>query len=143
MPIETIIQTTHPLHKNPPEAVLELALLHAENHQINAYVTQSLLIKFGLNKHRMLRWHFDYFFWNFLIELHFSDKDMLTLWCHLASYEKGNGLNDSANYYYGCNLNQLNDEEIATVIVMTEAPLYYKAHPEKLKEDVWALLKMK
>ena len=138
--INAIINNTHRLHHTPPKAVYALATLSESNKRIKSYVAQSLLIEFRLNKHRMLRWHMEYALWNFLLGLHFEDKDVFVLWCHLSPFEKGRGLNNSANHHYGRNLDQLNNEELATIITIVKAPIFYKTHPIKLKKKVNTLL---
>ena len=140
--IEGIIKDAHPLHINPPEVVYDLAVISEGKSRIKSYVAQRLLNKFGKDKVRMMFWHPKYALWDFLIGLHFNEKDIFTLWCQLAPYKEGNGLNESANYHYKRDLNKLTIEEVASIIAIVEAPSFYETHPEELKERSKILLRL-
>jgi|GEM_PF-3457655 len=138
--IKDMLRMAHPLHKVPSKAVLDLISLSEGHNQIKNYVAQHLLARFELDNRQMLWWHIEYSLWTFLMSTHYSDHDIFTLWLELALYEEGCGLNNSANYHYGHNLNQLNPEELATVVTIARSPSLYKADPKKLKERVNILL---
>jgi membrane peptidoglycan carboxypeptidase len=56
-------------------------------------------------------------------------------------FENGKGLNESANFFYGRNIDHLNAEEITSIIARLKAPLYYKKNPQELEKRVKELLK--
>jgi len=137
--IESIIQGSHSFYKKPSKALLEIATI-TEGKRFKSYVAQMSLIRFGRNIHDMLKWHIEYALWVLLLGIHFDNDEIFTLWCYFAPYEKGTGLNESANFYYGRAIEQLNEKEIALIIAMIKAPSYYKDHPKKLEERVDELL---
>jgi len=140
--IQKIIDEANPLYRNPPQILLEVAILSETERRINSYVIQRLLNKFEKGKQRAWKWHFDYAMWSFLFPCHFSDIEMFSLWCELAPYENGEGLNESANFYYRRNIDQLNTKEVISIVAMVKAPAFYKTNPEKLKERVNDLMSM-
>jgi hypothetical protein len=133
--IESIIQGAHSFYKQPSKELLDIAML-TEGGRLKSYVAQMSLISFGRDKQRMLKWHTEYILWIFLFRVHFDDRDIFTLWCHFAPYEKGTGLNESANFYYGRGIDQLQLKEIVSIIARVKAPSYYKDHPKELEERV-------
>ena len=138
--IQKIIDEANPLYKNPPQALLKIANLSEGNKRINNYVVQRLLKIMKSNKQRAWEWHLDYAMWSFLFICHFNDTDKFALWCELAPYENGEGLNESSNFYYGRDINQLTIEELISIVAMVKAPAFYKTNPEKLKKRVNDLL---
>lgn len=140
--IQKIIDEANPLYKNPPQILLKIATLSETERRIDSYVIQRLLKKFEKDKQRAWEWHFDYAMWSFLFACHFSDSDRFSLWCKFAPYEKGEGLNESANFYYGRDIDQLNTKELISIVAIVKAPVFYKTNPEKLKERVNDLMSM-
>lgn len=140
--IQKIIDEANPLYKNPPQALLKIAELAEGNKRINTYVIQQLLKKMERDKQRAWKWHLDYAMWSFLFTRHFSDADRFALWCKFAPYENGKGLNESSNFYYGRDINQLTTEELISIVAIVKAPSFYKTNPEKLKKRVNDLLMM-
>lgn len=140
--IQKIIDEANPLYKNPPQPLLRIAGLAEGNKRINTYVVQRLLKKMEKDKQRAWKWHLNYAMWSFLFTCHFSDADRFALWCKFAPYEKGEGLNESSNFYYGRDINQLTTEELISIVAIVKAPTFYKTNPEKLKKRVNDLLMM-
>jgi hypothetical protein len=138
--IKTFIQNSHPLYKRPPKALHNIAILAEGKNGIRSHVVQSLLIQFGRNKQRMLNWHCDSLLWMLLMDLHFTEAENFALWCYFTPYEHGVGLHESANFYYGRNLDQLSLEEMTTVVARGRYPLVYQKYPEKLEKRVNDLL---
>jgi hypothetical protein len=138
--IKAMIQNSHPLYQHPPQALRDIATLAEGKKGVTRFVARSLLIKFERNKQRMLKWHIDYTLWTFFIEIHFTEVENFALWCSFAPYEHGVGLNESANFYYERDLDQLSFEELISLVVRVRAPSYYKQNPEKLEERVDDLL---
>jgi hypothetical protein len=138
--IEKQINGAHIFYKNKPKRVYDIAML-AENKRLNSYVVQVLLTNFDQNKNGMIKWHIEYFLWNLLLKIHFNDDEIFTLWCDMFPFENGKGLNESANFFYGRNIDHLNAEEITSIIARLKAPLYYKKNPQELEKRVKELLK--
>lgn len=88
----------------------------------------------------MLNWHRDYILWTFLMDIHFTEAENFARWCSFAPYEHGVGINESANFYYERDLDQLRIEELISLVVRGRDPSYYKQNPEKLEERVNDLL---
>ena len=134
--LDEIITQTHPLHRNPPETAYNLAVLSEGKERIKSYAAQILLCEFSLDKNEVLVWPLDYASWTILIGIIYNEKEIFTLWCHIAPYEEGRGLNRSAIYRYNKDLNQLSLEELATVIALVKAPIHFSKNSEKLNKRV-------
>lgn len=132
--LDKIITQTHPLHRNPPETAYNLAVLSEGKERIKSYAAQILLCDLGLNRNEILAWPLDYASWTILIGLIYNEKEIFTLWCHIAPYEQGRGLNGSAIHRYNKDLNQLSLEELATIIALVKAPLHFSKNPEELSK---------
>lgn len=105
------------------------------------WVARMLLLQFERHQRGNLRWHLESLLWSRLLSLHFSDNDILVLWCHFAPFEKGMGLNESANFVYGHDVNCLQSDELFALVARTRAPRYYAEHPEVFETRLQKLLK--
>lgn len=139
--VERILRNSIQLHKVPSKVVLDLVMLSEGHSQMEYYVAQKLLARSELNKVPMIWWHMEYSLWVFLMSAHYSSSNILTLWLEMAPYEDGSGLNNSANYHYGRNLDHLNPEQLATLITVAKNPLFYQANPKELDSRASALLR--
>jgi hypothetical protein len=132
--IEETLRNAHPLHKHPPKIVSDMVDLSEGRDRIKPYVARRLLARFELTPRRMLWRHTRCGLWAFLIGIHYSDQDILTFWLDLAPYKGGKGLNASANWHYGRNLDQLGTEEIARIITIVRSPSLYERDTKRLEE---------
>ena len=107
---------------------------------IRNWVARMLLLQFGRHQHGNLRWHLENVLWSRLLPLHFSDYDIVMLWCHFAPYENGVGLNESANFMYGRDVNSLQEEELLILVAKTRSPRYYAKHPEVFQKRLRPLI---
>jgi hypothetical protein len=136
-----ILRKTNQLYKEPPKALIKLVILSEGRNNLAPFVARKLLNEFGYSKPGMLVWHTRSMLWTILLYFHFNESERFAFWCHFARYEEGQGLNNSAQYHYGRNLDQLSDMELATLIVIARNPSLYKTNPIKLNERVTELLK--
>lgn len=132
--IQSYIQSAHPLEKSPPQALMNAALLVEGKNGIRNMISRKLLFQFGRNTQRMLTWHVEYALWSLLVGLYVPDNEEMTLWCSFLPYKHGMGINNSANFYYGRNIDQLRIEELMTLIVRSKAPFYFTQYPDELKK---------
>jgi hypothetical protein len=138
--IDAMLQDSHPLHKHPPEILSYLIDLSEGRDGIKFFVARRLLAKFEHTRHRALWWHITDGLWTFLVSIHYSDQDILTLWLDFAPYKGGLGLNASANWHYGRDLDRLSTEEIARIVTIARSPSLYERDQERLEKRARTLL---
>lgn len=102
-----------------------------------AYYTESLKGE----KEKIANWHLSTSLWFLASYMHFNDKEIFYLWVMYAPYEKGRGLQNSSEYYYGKKINELSIEEQITILAIPKAPTLYKLDSEKLKTRVKNIFK--
>lgn len=137
--IESIIRDTPSWYKQPSQELVDIAKF-IEGSKIKHFTVKTILVHFEKDRRGNLRWHVEGVLWRLLMELYFDDRDIFALWCHFFPYENGTGLNESARFYYGKDIDELNFKEIVSIIARVRSPGYYKIHPEKLEERINHLL---
>ena len=90
--IEEMLRNDHPLHKHSPKIISDMVDLSEGRDRIKAFVAMKVLGKFELSRQRALWWNTREIIWTFLIGIHYSNQDILTLWLDLAPYKEGKGL---------------------------------------------------
>lgn len=138
--IQKIVNNSNPIYKYKYNLLSKIATHCYGNEQINTYTAKILLITMKGDKQRAYKWLFNYIMWSFLIRAHYNDVDRFILWCELVPYEGGQGLNESANFHYGRNIEKLNIKELITIMAIIHSPNIYKSNPEKLLQRVDDLL---
>lgn len=138
--IHLIIINANQFHKKPPPALIEIAELSVGESRISSFVAQVLLQDLFKERKRSTRWKIDYYMLTLLLKIHFTYTDRFSLWCEFSPYEKGSGINNAANYYYGRDIDKLDVKELITIVTIARAPAYFKLYPEKLNNKVDNLL---
>lgn len=71
--------------------------------------------------------------WEQLVRLHLSQEEILGLYSTLIRNRQGQGLNAMSRHLFAKPLNELSDQEAATVIAYLWAPSIFERNPERLK----------
>lgn len=112
--------------------------------QVKNGLTKVITDKYGSNKtsqrSKQLKHHIRSGIWRILLDIKFSDDELIYLWCSYAPYINGHGLNNASIYQFGKDLKELSTREIIALIVNTRAPLSYQRNPSKLELKVNILL---
>lgn len=138
---QAILEETHPLHKNPPKQVVDLVVFFCGGEElIPSQVMRRLFYKRGYTHFDNLKGVFTWWFSTHLLNFHFNNKEILTLWCYFFPYEQGIGLNNAAKYYFNRDLDQLSDIEISQLLVIARNPSKYGNDPDELKRESAKLL---
>jgi len=74
--------------------------------------------------------------WNFMGNVQFDEKYILGLWVDCALYECGFGLNKASNIFYEKNLVQLNNKELASIVVMVRSPSKFKIGSDESEKRI-------
>ncbi len=140
--INTILTQAQRLDREPPELARRLAIVASGGWvQIKSYAVLSLRSKFGkAHGHSMLNWHINNALWVLLLPLHYNEQQIFGLWCSLVPNGYGCGLNEVAVMRYGKNLNALDLEQLATLIVLARSPVRFANRPDLLNEDAQRLI---
>ena len=72
--------------------------------------------------------------WELLIYMHFKDREIFTLWCYTLPYGKGRGVMGAAQELYQRDPDQLNTEELISLVVYGRYPGRFNKNPEDFQE---------
>ena len=67
---------------------------------------------------------------------HFSEDEILALYCHYLPYEEGIGLSKSAQFHFNKDISELSVDEILMLLAIGKSPSYFSPikNPDKAKE---------
>jgi membrane peptidoglycan carboxypeptidase len=80
-------------------------------------------------------WHFHSALWRLLLPLHFSKKERVAFYCHYLLFESGSGLTEASEFYFKKPPDQLDADELATIVAVGRAPKMNSPslHPDRLQ----------
>ncbi|THB68683.1 MAG: hypothetical protein D6B27_02050 [Gammaproteobacteria bacterium] len=141
--IRSTILNTSEQHKNLPTRVKKIII--STNRSYKVHVSKGLFWRFKNKSKNILQWHIKNILWLSFIKLHFSDEELLVLWCHFAPFMKEDrnierGLNNSALFHFKKKIKELNNRELLTIIEITKNPARYLKNQEKLEKRVDSLM---
>ena len=140
--INTILTQAQRGDRESPELARRLAVVASGGWvQVKSYVVLSLRSEFGMAQgYSMLNWHINNALWVLLLPLHYNEQQIFGLWCSLVPNGHGCGLNEVAVIRYGKNLDALDLEQLATLIVLARSPVHFANRPDLLNEDAQRLI---
>lgn len=99
--------------------------------QIKSFAVSTLMRKLGIAQGKGTHgWHISSSLWMLLLPQHYDDQQLFAIWCALIPNGNGTGLNDAALALYGKNLDVLNLEQIATLMVLAKNSRYFISPPD-------------
>lgn len=131
--IDGVIARVQPHGRPPSEITRKVAIAaHGGNWlQIKSFAVSTLMRKLGIAQGKgMLSWHVHSSLWMLLLPRHYDDQKLFAIWCALIPNGSGTGLNDAALALYGKNLDVLNLEQIATLMVLAKNSRYFISPPD-------------
>jgi hypothetical protein len=123
--------------RNPPDIIHRLIYASHLGGSPTTPVARGLLVRFlpEAKQHGgMLGWHFRFALWDVLVRLHLSHEEVIGLYSTLVYNGQGHGINALALRMYGKPLSQLSEEEAATVVAVSWAPMVYLKSPARLNK---------
>src|ERR1700741_4596657 len=138
--IETIYVHMDPEDRDPPNNVLNF-VERAERRTWIGFASGKLLGELR-GPMQMGAWHYHSFMLELMLRWHFSQAQMMALYCHYLPYEEGSGFSKAANFYFGKQPDALSLEELATIVAVGRSPRMNspKIYPERSQEAVRRLL---
>jgi hypothetical protein len=132
---EIIASLPEPERQLPP--VVRHVFGCVEEDRIDRWVARNLLweVKGPLGG---LRWHFNFLMWEKLIGVRLSRRDRLSLFAHYLSFEKGQGLEAAAQYYFNLQPSQLEVEQVFGLLAVGRGPRMFSPfrNPERYRTEV-------
>ena len=131
-----LIKTTNPIF-------YDLAVAAESKSTIRGFAMRNAYYSIVYEKHksRMLWWHLNNILWYYASYLHFSDKEIFSIWVECSVSSCGKGLNDASNKYFGKNLNQLTEIELSQLVASVRSPSKYAPGSAQGNERANMLLK--
>ena len=125
--------------KEPPSNVSDF-VWKVEGNTIDR-IDASYLLAATMHPRRMLAWHFHSAMWSVLLPLHFNRKERTAFYCHYLPYEKGDGFSDASRFYFGKPPEQLNADELASIVAIgrfpgSDSPSKHPEHFQAAKQRV-------
>lgn len=119
--------------REPPINVQDF-ILKVDGKIVDSSDVSNLLYEIRGNQ-RMGEWHFHSMMWKLLLPLHFTKKERIAFYCHYLRYENGNGFSEASEYYFKKPPDQLNTDELATIVAIGRAPKRNSPslHPDRLE----------
>ena len=134
--IERLIKNAHSEDRSPPEIISQL--VHISNQKeagTSAAVARLLLFKFELTQNNGMPggWHMRNLVWWGLVNVHYTNEEILSLYCLLIWNGENYGLNNLALREFNKPLSKLSVSEAATLVTITRAPSRFKNNPDELE----------
>jgi hypothetical protein len=126
-----------------PPILYQIAVAAESKEGIRTYAMKQACWYVGCKEkpQRMLAWHFNGALYLISSYLHFSDEQVFSLWTYYAPYERGRGLGNAALNYYEKPLSELNEQQLASLVVAVRSPSRYKPGTERSERRVKEILK--
>lgn len=133
--INQLIKTADSEDKNPPKIIQSLIeVSHQRYSSPSTPVARELVVKYMANRDGIVRhWVPQYFAWEILTRLHFSNNEIISLFCTLIYNGQGHGLNALSLRIFNKPLSALTTNEAAEIMAYIRAPSYY-GHDRKALE---------
>ena len=134
--MQTMIQNSPPLYRDPPPVFLHAMAVTNSKDSIRNWVTQIMILELKGPHLPAYKWQFHGFMWSHLLEIEFTDRELLALWCLHIYYKGGYGVSDAAYRHFGRDIDRLSPKEMITLLVLPNQPSYYIDNPEALRKIV-------
>lgn len=85
-------------------------------------------------------WHANSLLWYFASYLHFNNQEVFGLWVDCSIYGCGQGLPEASLRYYGENINNLSQRQLASLVLLVRNPKQ-NLESERSKQQIYELLK--
>ena len=124
--INGLIAAAHPLDRSPPQALQ--VLLRVEHPDLAMSSSRVLLYDlFPVNYRSTLQRQAQWAAWSLLVRIHLGESEQLALLCS-RSYlgRQGHGYQAAALSVYSRGLDQLDERELATLVVIARSPGKYR-----------------
>jgi hypothetical protein len=130
--IAQLIDHAAPGEQALPTSVHEL-LLFSLGRRTASYAALLLLGQFDDEPHRgMMGWHVKYATWSWLVALHFTERERLTVIAHLTYTGDGRyGLDNTAHSLFGHSLADASPTEAVTLVMLSRSPSLHN-DPDRL-----------
>jgi hypothetical protein len=130
--IQAILENADPLDRAPPPKIRSYIFAQFQEGASPAGVVAWQLHHRYLPRRGTLNSIMRSILWEKLVSLHFSQDEIAGLYSTLISNRHGHGLNVLSKHLFAKPLNELSDQEAATVVAYTWAPSVFERNPEGL-----------
>ena len=138
--IEATYRAMDPEDRLPP-ANVQAFIWKVDGSVVDSFAARRLLFEFRVPM-RMSAWHYHSAMWELMLRLHFDRTKRLSFYCHYLPHENGTGFSQAAQLYFGKQPDELNDDQLATLVAIGRHPSANSPtrHPESLARTKARLL---
>jgi hypothetical protein len=124
-----------------PPANVQTFVWKVDGSIVDSFAAGHLLYEFRAPM-RMAAWHYHSAMWVLMLRLHFDRTKRLSFYCHYLPHENGIGFAQGAQVYFGKQPDELNDDQLATLVAIGRSPSANSPahHPESLARSKARLL---
>jgi Transglycosylase len=117
-----------------PSQTVQDFILKVDGRIVDSLDARNLLYEIR-GRQKMGAWHFHSAMWELLLPLHFTKKERIAFYCHYLRYENGSGFTEASEFYFKKPPNQLDTDELATIVAIGRAPKINSPslHPDRLQ----------
>jgi hypothetical protein len=140
--IDALITSAHPLDRHPPAALLDLLRVDLDGN-LSSLAARQVLDSLNAVPRGNLAWQTKWALWWMLVRLHLSPDEQIAVVCSRTFFGKGIvGFQSAARGIFGRDLDELNELELAALVVHSRWPSRYRdpARAQDLQNATRALI---
>jgi hypothetical protein len=128
--------------ENIQHLIYPLAVAGETKEGIRIYAARQTYVSFAYKKQRrgITYWHFNNLLWYFLIPIHFTEQQIFGLWVDCALSECGGGFNKISHKYFGKELKDCSENELAALVALVRSPSQYAPNSQAGKQRTKEIL---
>jgi len=141
--INYIVTQGDSIVSSAPHVLYDIAIADGSKESIRTYAIQQAYWHLGRNENpgKMLLSQLNESLWLLVSYLHFSEKQVFSIWVYYAPYEGGRGLKDASLYYFKKPLSDLDERSLAALVVVVRSPSRYKPGTERSERRIEQIFK--